>query len=118
MYEFRLENGTEMPLRVQAVVDGDFLSSVIPPTSERYRFVHGGNKMLYICTSNHMLDVMISSLTNPEAPAKKVQLCAHVGNHVTFLCKDPFATGCSPLNLMMTSQLVYPHETTCPGLGP
>lgn len=115
MYEFKLSNGTEMPLRVQAVVDSRLISAVIPPCSERYRFLHSDNKAIYICSKDHMLTVSVSSLDNPEAPPKVVELCAQVANHITFLCKDPFATGCAPLNLMMTKQLVNQRNTTCPG---
>lgn len=106
MYTFELQNGTEMPLRVQAIVDGQLMTTVIPPTDARYRFVHGTNRAVHIKSANHTLVVRITSLTNPEAPSKTVLLSAHVANHITFLCKNPFQGACAPLELMMTSQLV------------
>lgn len=115
MYEFKLENATDMPLQLEALVDGHKLvRHVMQPTNERYRFLHGTNHAVYICAYHHMLPITIRSLTNPEAPPKQLELCAQVGNHVVFLCDTPFSGTCSPLNLMMTMQKSFPREV-CPG---
>jgi hypothetical protein len=114
MYEFKLENATDMPLQLEARVDGQLVRGVMHPTSERYRFLHGTNHAVYICSNHHMLPITIRSLLNPEAPPKVLELCAEVGNHVVFLCDTPFTGVCSPLSLMMTTQKSFPREV-CPG---
>lgn len=114
MYEFKLENATEMPLQFLALVDGRLESGILPPTDARYRFLHGANKATYICSKDHMMKLMLRSVTNPEAPPKLLELCAEVGNHVTFLCDSPFTGSCPPLSLMMTTQRSFPREV-CPG---
>lgn len=114
MYEFKLENATEMPLQFQALVDGRQQRGILPPTDARYRFLHGANKAVYVCSDSPMLLIMLTSVTNPEAPGKVLQLNAEVANHITFLCDSPFTAGCPPLSLMMTAQRSFPREV-CPG---
>jgi hypothetical protein len=101
-FEYQVQNGTAMPLRfhVQGVLGGEPIVGILPPSSERYRLIHGINPALNLCRKDKAVTVTLWSAENPEAPPKQFTMHAHLHNYIVVLCPSPFGEFCAPTNLM------------------
>ena len=109
IYNFRLENGTAMPIAYEAIGKTEKFYGVIKPGSYEQRQEFGFNPMFARQSHDPVLTFTLSVLppyAHKNAAPSKFKMDARISNIVTFQSKIPFQDICLPCDFIYSGKLV------------
>jgi len=112
MFTFHVENGTSMPIMIQASKSGagegdaPLFHAVVQGSSEELRWYAGQNPSFHKQWKEPQLDFMVWSVTQPQAPPLLFTMDARRTNHLTLLCRQAFVEQCSPTTMIFVGKQI------------